>query len=113
MSGGVVPVMQRPHARSLPLVHGSAVVVLVTATLLLISGTTSVPGIGAACAAGLVLGVLVAVTSSGVRGRAVRASAPAPAPGVPPGAVAGRPDGAEVRVPAPRARTRTGTRTGS
>ncbi|GAA3914508.1 hypothetical protein GCM10022244_25410 [Streptomyces gulbargensis] len=106
--------MQRPHARSLPLVHGSAVVVLVTATLLLLSGTTSVPGIGAACAVGLALGVLVAVTSGAVRGRAVRTSAPAPAPGAPSGTVAGRPDGgAEIRVPGPRARTGTGTRTGS
>ncbi|GAA3395169.1 hypothetical protein [Streptomyces roseoviridis] len=52
--------MQRPNAAQLA--YGSATVVLSTVALLLLSGTTATLGIAAVCAAGLMLGVLVAVT---------------------------------------------------
>jgi hypothetical protein len=51
--------MQRPNAAQLA--YGSATVVLATVALLLLSGTTTTLGIAAVCAAGLMLGVLVAV----------------------------------------------------
>ncbi|MER8044254.1 hypothetical protein [Streptomyces sp. NPDC094032] len=52
--------MQRPTAAQSA--YGSATVVLATVALLLLSGTTTTLGIAAICAAGLILGVLVAVT---------------------------------------------------
>ncbi|MFE5793648.1 hypothetical protein ACFQ8C_13895 [Streptomyces sp. NPDC056503] len=52
--------MQRPNAAQYA--YGSAVVVLATAALLLLTGATGPPAIAAACLAGLLLGVLVAVT---------------------------------------------------
>ncbi|MFC8170379.1 hypothetical protein ACFUJ0_14795 [Streptomyces sp. NPDC057242] len=101
--------MQRPNAAQLTC--GSATVVLATVALLLLSGTTTVPGIAAACAAGLLLGVLVAVTMPG-RAGSVKTSAPvrsASAAGGTPGA----PGNEEIRVPAARVGGRTGTRIGS
>ncbi|WP_031011694.1 hypothetical protein [Streptomyces sp. NRRL F-5727] len=55
--------MQRPNAAQYA--YGSAVVVLATAALLLLTGATGPLGIAAACLAGLLLGVLVAVTMPG------------------------------------------------
>ncbi|MEV5969708.1 hypothetical protein [Streptomyces sp. NPDC051921] len=52
--------MQRPNAAQFA--YGSATVVFSTVALLLLSGTTTTLGIAAICAAGLMLGVLVAVT---------------------------------------------------
>ncbi|MEW1903094.1 hypothetical protein ACFQ67_25575 [Streptomyces sp. NPDC056488] len=92
--------MQRPNAAQLTC--GSATVVLATVALLLLSGTTAVPGIAAACAAGLLLGVLVAVTMPGRTG-SVKTSAP----------VRSAPGNEEIRVPAARVGGRTGTRIGS
>ncbi|MEU6929126.1 hypothetical protein [Streptomyces sp. NPDC046385] len=63
--------MQRPTAAQSA--YGSATVVLATVALLLLSGTTTTLGIAAICAAGLVLGVLVAVTMP-VRRRPVNPS---------------------------------------
>ncbi|MFF5455901.1 hypothetical protein ACFY40_32420 [Streptomyces sp. NPDC012950] len=92
--------MQRPNAAQLTC--GSATVVLATVALLLLTGTTSTVGIAAACAAGLLLGVLVAVRMPG-RAGSVKTSAPiAPASG-----------NEEIRVPAARVGGRTGTRISS
>ncbi|MFE1379420.1 hypothetical protein ACFW6S_10825 [Streptomyces sp. NPDC058740] len=63
--------MQRPNAAQSA--YGSATVVLATVALLLLSGTTTTLGIAAICAAGLILGVLVAVTMP-VRTRPVKPS---------------------------------------
>ncbi|MFE5299854.1 hypothetical protein [Streptomyces sp. NPDC056632] len=52
--------MQRPNAAHYA--YGSATVVFSTVALLLLSGTTTALGIAAICVAGLMLGVLVAVT---------------------------------------------------
>lgn len=81
--------MQRPTAAQSA--YGSATVVLATVALLLLSGTTTMLGIAAICAAGLILGVLVAVTMP-VRRRPVNPPAATTAP------VAEE----EVRVPAAR-----------
>ncbi|MFE5729473.1 MULTISPECIES: hypothetical protein [unclassified Streptomyces] len=92
--------MQRPNAAQLTC--GSATVVLATVGLLLLSGTTTTPGIAAACAVGLLLGVLVAVTMP-VRTGSVKTPVPTPSA-----------SGDEaVRVPAARVGGRAGTRTGS
>ncbi|GAA2798742.1 hypothetical protein [Streptomyces showdoensis] len=85
--------MQRPNAAQSA--YGSATVVLATVALLLLSGTTTTLGIAAICAAGLILGVLVAVTMP-VRKRPVNPSGGSAAPA--PGAGADE----EIRVPAAR-----------
>ncbi|MFJ7126303.1 hypothetical protein [Streptomyces sp. NPDC098101] len=98
--------MQRPNAAQLTC--GSATVVLATVALLLLTGTTTVPGIAAACAVGLLLGVLVAVRMPG-RAGSVKTSAPtAPASGT-----SGTSGNEEIRVPAARVGGRTGTRISS
>ncbi|MFJ4867033.1 hypothetical protein [Streptomyces sp. NPDC088757] len=95
--------MQRPNAAQLTC--GSATVVLTTVALLLLSGTTTTPGITAACAVGLLLGVLVAVTMPGRTG-SVKGSVPVPSASDASG-------DEEIRVPAARVGGRTGTRIGS
>ncbi|MFF9144048.1 hypothetical protein ACF1BN_04200 [Streptomyces sp. NPDC014861] len=92
--------MQRPNAAQYA--YGSAVVVLATAALLLLTGATGPPGIAAACLAGLLLGVLVAVTMPGAA-RPVKTS---DTPGASPGNDA-------VRVPAAQVGARADTRTGA
>jgi len=96
--------MQRPNAAQLA--YGSATVVLATVALLLLSRTTTTLGIAVICAAGLLLGVLVAVTMP-VRTRPVKTSAP-PAPAAP--AALGN---EEIRIPAPRVGVGADTRIGS
>ncbi|MEV6328318.1 hypothetical protein [Streptomyces sp. NPDC051909] len=64
--------MQRPNAAQYA--TGSATVVLSTVALLLLSGTTTTLGIAVISAAGLMLGVLVAVTMP-VGARHVKTSA--------------------------------------
>ncbi|MGW4723569.1 hypothetical protein [Streptomyces sp. NPDC004291] len=101
--------MQRPNAAQL--IRGSATVVLATVALLLLTGTTSTAGIAAACAAGLLLGVLVAVRMPG-RAGSVKTSAPiAPASGA--SGTSGTSGNEEIRVPAARVGGRTGTRISS
>ncbi|MEW5653779.1 hypothetical protein ACPCSP_02970 [Streptomyces cinereoruber] len=95
--------MQRPNAAQLT--YGSATVVLATVALLLLSGTTTLPGIAAACAAGLLLGVLVAVTMPG-RAGPVKTSAPVRS-------ASGTSGNEEIRVPAARVGGSAGTRIGS
>ncbi|MFE8936964.1 hypothetical protein ACFYNX_05640 [Streptomyces sp. NPDC007872] len=95
--------MQRPNAAQL--IRGSATVVLATVALLLLSGTTTTPGITAACAVGLLLGVLVAVT---MPGRAGSVKTPAPT-----ASASGTSEDEEIRVPAARVGGRAGTRIGS
>ncbi|GGY28994.1 hypothetical protein [Streptomyces omiyaensis] len=91
--------MQRPNAAQYA--YGSAVVVLATAALLLLTGATGPPGIAAACLAGLLLGVLVAVTMpSGTR------------PVKTPGTTAARPGNDAVRVPAAQVGAGADNRTG-
>ncbi|MGW6536408.1 hypothetical protein ACWGBV_30055 [Streptomyces sp. NPDC055051] len=92
--------MQRPNAAQYA--YGSAVVVLATAALLLLTGATGPPGIAAACLAGLLLGVLVAVTMPG----AARPVKTPDTPGASPGNDA-------VRVPAAQVGARADTRTGA
>ncbi|MER7909064.1 hypothetical protein [Streptomyces sp. NPDC096068] len=101
--------MQRPNAAQLTC--GSATVVLATVALLLLTGTTTVPGIAAACAVGLLLGVLVAVRMPG-RAGSVKTSVPAPSTS---GAseASGTSGNEEIRVPAARVGGRTGTRISS
>ncbi|MFC9700144.1 hypothetical protein ACFTWD_05545 [Streptomyces sp. NPDC056943] len=96
--------MQRPNAAQLA--YGSATVVLATVALLLLSRTTTTLGIAVICAAGLLLGVLVAVTMP-VRTRPVKTSAP-PVPAAP--ATLGN---EEIRIPAPRVGAGADTRIGS
>ncbi|MFJ5935954.1 hypothetical protein [Streptomyces sp. NPDC093071] len=101
--------MQRPNAAQL--IRGSATVVLATVALLLLTGTTSTAGIAAACAAGLLLGVLVAVRMPG-RAGSVKTSAPiAPASGA--SGTSGTSGNEEIRVPAARVGGRTGARISS
>ncbi|MFF0479688.1 hypothetical protein [Streptomyces sp. NPDC004435] len=95
--------MQRPNAAQYA--YGSAVVVLATAALLLLTGATGPPGIAAACLAGLLLGVLVAVTMPGAARRVKTPDAP-DAPGASPGNDA-------VRVPAAQVGAGADTRTGA
>ncbi|MFD4377724.1 hypothetical protein [Streptomyces sp. NPDC058486] len=91
--------MQRPNAAQYA--YGSAVVVLATAALLLLTGATGPPGVAAACLAGLLLGVLVAVTMpSGAR------------PVKTPGATPVRSGNDAVRVPAAQVGAGADTRTG-
>ncbi|MET9929657.1 MULTISPECIES: hypothetical protein [unclassified Streptomyces] len=99
--------MQRPNAAQLTC--GSATVVLATVALLLLSGTTTTPGITAACAVGLLLGVLVAVT---MPGRAGSVKTPAPTASGTSG-TPGTSGDEEIRVPAARVGGRAGTRIGS
>ncbi|MFD6080846.1 hypothetical protein ACFWG5_35295 [Streptomyces hydrogenans] len=91
--------MQRPNAAQYA--YGSAVVVLATAALLLLTGATGPPGIAAACVAGLLLGVLVAVTMPAGT-RPVKTS----------GATAPRAGNEAVRVPAAQVGAGADTRTG-
>ncbi|MFE9044310.1 hypothetical protein ACFY9F_00375 [Streptomyces sp. NPDC012421] len=95
--------MQRPNAAQYA--YGSAVVVLATAALLLLTGATGPPGIAAACLAGLLLGVLVAVTMPG----AARPVKTPDSPGSP-----GQGSGNDaVRAPAARVGAGADTRTGA
>ncbi|MFG3345623.1 hypothetical protein ACGF1Z_11245 [Streptomyces sp. NPDC048018] len=103
--------MQRPNAAQYA--YGSATVVFSTVALLLLSGTTTTLGIAAICVAGLMLGVLVAVTMP-VRPEHVKplGTNPAPAGNA---ETAGAPRDAahtEVRVPAARVGAGADTRTG-
>ncbi|MGA5638171.1 hypothetical protein ACPCTN_05400 [Streptomyces cinereoruber] len=101
--------MQRPNAAQLT--YGSATVVLATVALLLLSGTTTLPGIAAVCAAGLLLGVLVAVTMPG-RAGPVKTSAPVRSASGTSG-TSGTSGNEEIRVPAARVGGSAGTRIGS
>ncbi|MGW6392072.1 hypothetical protein ACWFR1_16565 [Streptomyces sp. NPDC055103] len=105
--------MQRPNAAQLA--YGSATVVLATVALLLLSRTTTPLGIAVICAAGLLLGVLVAVTMP-VRARPVKnLAAPVPvAPSTPltPSAPSA-PGNEEIRIPAARVGAGADTRIGS
>ncbi|MFF5971713.1 hypothetical protein ACFY7C_09315 [Streptomyces sp. NPDC012769] len=93
--------MQRPNAAHIA--YGSATVVLSTMALLLLSGTTTTLGIAAICAAGLMLGVLVAVTMP-VRAGDVKTSAAAASPDS---------GNNEIRVPAAPVGAGADTRIGS
>ncbi|MET9951359.1 hypothetical protein ABZ135_07370 [Streptomyces sp. NPDC006339] len=93
--------MQRPNAAQLA--YGSATVVLSTVALLLLSGTTTTLGIAAVCAAGLMLGVLVAVTMP-VRARNVKTSVAAGSAGA---------ESNGIRVPAAPVGAGADTRVGS
>lgn len=102
--------MQRPNAAQLA--YGSATVVLATVALLLLSRTTTTLGIAVICAAGLLLGVLVAVTMP-VRARSVKTSAtPVPAAPAAPSALSA-PGNEEIRIPAARVGAGADTRIGS
>ncbi|MFF3836145.1 hypothetical protein [Streptomyces sp. NPDC001930] len=92
--------MQRPNAAQLT--YGSATVVLATVALLLLSGTTTTLGITVISLAGLLLGLLVAVTMP-LRTTAVKTTAPTPA----------RAAHEEARVPTARVGAGVDTRTGS
>ncbi|MET9673333.1 hypothetical protein ABZY68_09595 [Streptomyces sp. NPDC006482] len=96
--------MQRPNAAQLA--YGSATVALATVALLLLSRTTTTLGIAVICTAGLLLGVLVAVTMP-VRTGSVKTSAP-PVPAATPA-----PDDKKIRVPAARVGAGADTRIGS
>ncbi|APE21866.1 MULTISPECIES: hypothetical protein [Streptomyces] len=93
--------MQRPNAAQLA--YGSATVVVATVALLLLSGTTSTLGITAVSLAGLLLGLLVAVTMP-VRTTAVKApdEVPAQVPVHVQAQAAASPENEKIRVPAPR-----------
>ncbi|MFF6777823.1 hypothetical protein ACFY8W_30325 [Streptomyces sp. NPDC012637] len=93
--------MQRPNAAQYA--YGSATVVLSTVALLLLAGTTTTLGIAAISAAGLMLGVLVAVTMP-VRARHVKTSAATPSPTL---------GNEEIRVSAPPVGAGADTRIGS
>ncbi|WP_128981530.1 hypothetical protein [Streptomyces roseicoloratus] len=93
--------MQRPNAAQYA--YGSATVVLSTVALLLLSGTTTTPGIAAICAAGLLLGLLVAVTMP-VRTRHVKTPAATTSPTL---------ANEEIRVPAAPVGAGADTRIGS
>ncbi|MBD0709888.1 MULTISPECIES: hypothetical protein [unclassified Streptomyces] len=88
--------MQRPRAT--PLVLGSVTVVLTTVTLLLLSGTTTTPGITVACLAGVLLGLFTALFTAAAP--SVRTGAPRTFGASPP------------RPPEESARTRAETRSG-
>ncbi|MEF9883178.1 hypothetical protein [Streptomyces sp. P9-A4] len=92
--------MQRPNAAQLA--YGSATVVLATVALLLLSRTTTTLGITVISLAGLLLGLLVAVTMP-VRTTVVKTAARVAPP------TANEP----VRVPAARMGAGADTRTGS
>ncbi|MEU9705485.1 hypothetical protein [Streptomyces sp. NPDC047981] len=92
--------MQRPNAAQLA--YGSATVVFSTVALLLLSSTTTALGIVAISTAGLLLGVLVAITLPATKRRGTPAPVPATAP---------RTD--EIRVPAVRVGAGADTRIGS
>ncbi|MFF0431877.1 hypothetical protein ACFYU9_06590 [Streptomyces sp. NPDC004327] len=99
----------RPNAvNAAQFAYGSATVVLSTAALLLLSGTTTLLGIAAVCAAGLLLGVLVGVlvaVTMPVRGRPVK---------TPDASDASSPEAhEEIRVPAAPVGAGADTRTGS
>ncbi|MFF9015233.1 hypothetical protein ACF09C_19985 [Streptomyces sp. NPDC014870] len=93
--------MPRPNAAQLA--YGSATVVFSTVALLLLSSTTTALGIVAISTAGLLLGVLVAITLPATKHRGTPAS---PVPAAPP-----RTD--EIRVPAVRVGAGADTRIGS
>ncbi|MFI8963749.1 hypothetical protein ACIGO8_16735 [Streptomyces sp. NPDC053493] len=89
--------MPRPNAAQSA--YGSATVVVSTVALLLLSGTTTTLGVAAICAAGLMLGVLVAVTMP-VRAKHVKT--PVTTPG-----------NEEIRMPAAPVGAGADTRIGS
>ncbi|MGW6567458.1 hypothetical protein [Streptomyces sp. NPDC054975] len=91
--------MPRPNAAQLA--YGSATVVFSTVALLLLSGTTNALGIAVISAAGLLLGVLVAMTMP-----AARRGTPAQVPPTAPRTEA-------IRVPAVRVGAGADTRIGS
>ncbi|MFI8320776.1 hypothetical protein [Streptomyces sp. NPDC085529] len=91
--------MQRPNAAQYA--YGSAVVVLATAALLLLTGATAPLGIAVACLAGLLLGVLVAVTMP-----------PGTRPVKSPADTGARTGNDAVRVPAAQVGAGADTRTG-
>ncbi|MFE2556868.1 hypothetical protein ACFXGT_12670 [Streptomyces sp. NPDC059352] len=96
--------MQRPNTAQLA--YGSATVVLATVALLLLSRTTTTLGIAVVCAAGLLLGILVAVTMP-VGARSVKtAGTPEPVGPAVPG-------NEEIRIPAARVGAGADTRIGS
>ncbi len=106
MPGGTVSVMQRPNAAQLA--YGSATVVLATVALLLLSRTTTTLGITVISLAGLLLGLLVAVTMP-VRPASVKILDAVPAADAVPA-----PHGnEEVRVPTAPVGAGADTRTGS
>ncbi|MFH9722389.1 hypothetical protein ACH4M4_05430 [Streptomyces sp. NPDC017254] len=92
--------MQRPNAAQLA--YGSATVVLATVALLLLSGTTTTSGIAVISLAGLLLGLLVAVTMP-VRAPAVKGPETVQAP----------PENEKIRVSTVRVGAGADTRTGS
>ncbi|MEU7294275.1 hypothetical protein AB0A76_13870 [Streptomyces exfoliatus] len=92
--------MQRPNAAQLA--YGSATVVVATVALLLLSRTTTTLGITVISLAGLLLGLLVAVTMP-VRPASVKILDAVPAP----------PGNEEVRVPTAPVGAGADTRTGS
>ncbi|MFF8604380.1 hypothetical protein ACF06X_00420 [Streptomyces sp. NPDC015346] len=90
--------MPRPNAAQLA--YGSATVVFATVALLLLSRTTTTLGVAVVCVAGLLLGLLVAVTMP-ARGKAE------------PPAVAHLPQNDANRAPAVRVGAGADTRIGS
>ncbi|KOG11444.1 MULTISPECIES: hypothetical protein [Streptomyces] len=92
--------MQRPNAAQLA--YGSTTVVLATVALLLLSRVTTTLGIAVICAAGLLLGILVAATMP-ARTRPVKSTAT-----VPPAS-----GNETIRVPAARVGAGADTRIGS
>ncbi|MFF1506243.1 hypothetical protein [Streptomyces sp. NPDC058326] len=92
--------MQRPNAAQLA--YGSATVVLATVALLLLTRTTTTWGITVISLAGLLLGLLVAVTMP-VRTAPVKVLERVPAPR----------GNEEIRVPTARVGAGADTRTGS
>ncbi|MGW0119592.1 hypothetical protein [Streptomyces sp. NPDC003327] len=105
--------MQRPNAAQLTC--GSGTVALATVALLLLSGATTTLGIAAICVAGLLLGVLVAVTMP-ARAHSVKTSAPVASSASGSGSAcesASASGNDEIRVPGPRVGARAGSRTGS
>ena len=87
-----------PRPTTAQLAYGSLTVVLSTFAMLLLSDVRSGPGVAAIAAAGLVLGLLVAVTVSmpaTARGRSARAPSAIPVAPVSP-------------VPVPRSRVTSG-----
>ncbi|MFE0653002.1 hypothetical protein ACFVZH_30960 [Streptomyces sp. NPDC059534] len=92
--------MQRPNAAQLA--YGSATVVFATVALLLLSRTTTPLGIAVICAAGLLLGILVAVTMP-ARTNPVKGPVAVPPP----------PGSETIRVPVARVGAGADTRIGS
>ncbi|MEV4940088.1 hypothetical protein [Streptomyces zaomyceticus] len=106
--------MQRPNTAQLA--YGGATVVLATVALLLLSGTTTTLGITVVSLAGLLLGLLVAVTMP-VRTPAVKVretvQGPPATDRVPPVTDQAVPADEEIRVPTRRVGAGADTRIGS